>query len=108
MGEGYISGHKGKNKDAFKDTPFLMGKKLLPTTAFTESGIDKSKLETVKEDSSISPRPEENFTPPLFLIHENEKLFSAFWDECDLVYKHQIVGIYGAKNSPAELKKIIG
>lgn len=106
MGEGYISGHKGKNKDAFKDTPFLMGKKLLPTTAFTESGIDKSKLETVKEDSSISPRPEENFTPPLFLIHENEKLFSAFWDECDLVYKHQIVGIYGAKNSPAELKKL--
>lgn len=106
MGEGYISGHKGHNKDAFKDTPFLMGKKLLPTTAFTESGIDKGKLETVKEGSSISPRPEENFTPPLFLIHENEKLFSAFWDECDLVYKHQIVGIYRAKNSPTELKKL--
>ena len=105
MGEGYIGGHKTSAQNTLKPASFLMGKKLLPTTALYESGIDRSQLEVVREEAFISPRSKENFTKPLFLIHENEKLFCSYWDESDLAYRHQIVGVYNAQKNPLELKK---
>lgn len=87
-----------------EEVGFLMGKTLLPTTALTSKGIDQSKLQVIESAFYAAPRTEEHFTKPLFLIHQNEKLYCAYWDKDDLVYKHKIAGVYGAKNTASALK----
>lgn len=107
IGEGYSSGHKVKDKNALKEASFpLTGKKLLPTNAFTEAGIARDRLETVEERVFNSPRSEKHFIKPLFLIHKHEKLLCAYWDECNLAYRNQIVGIYDAQKNQPELKNL--
>lgn len=101
IGEGYISGKKNKTKKA----SFLTGKKLFPTTAFSENGIDRSKFEIVTEELFDTPYTEKNFKRPLFLIHKHEDLLCAYWDECDLAYKSEIVGVFCDLGSPLELQQ---
>lgn len=100
MGEGFI---KGKTKIP---PSWLNGMKLLPPKALLGNSIDRCKLKIVDILSCVSPRPKENFEKPLFLIHENDGLSCAFWDECDLAYQHQIVGIFAAGNDGAALKEL--
>lgn len=98
--EGFISG-TGK-----KAAPFLTGKPYLPTDAFTDSGINESEIQTVTEKFFVSPKTEDQFTPPLILIKENELLPIVFWDKGFLAYRHKIVGIHAPKSQASELRSL--
>ncbi len=100
-GEGYIVGKKKTEK---KTAPFLTGKPLLPTRAFTESGIDENQICTVEEKQFGSPRKEERYVPPLVLIKEKASLPVAFWDKGYLAYRHRIVGIHVPRSHESELR----
>ena len=97
-GEGFIAG-TGK-----KPAPFLTGKPFLPTRAFTDSGIDETKIETVTDTLFESPRSEDRFTPPLILIKKNEPLPVAFWDKEFIAYRHRIVGIHAPQPQASDLR----
>lgn len=100
-GEGFIVAKTGRRTPA----PFLTGKRLLPTSAFTESGIDKDKIETVDETHFRSPYSKGRFSAPLVLIKEVDSLPVAFWDEGFLAYRNQIVGIHAPPSEVSELRK---
>lgn len=94
-GEGFIAGKKRKNKkETRKPAPFLTGKPFLPTEAFTDSGIDETRIGTVSETLFESPRKRERFTPPLVLIKEGSSLPITFWNNGFLAYRHRILGIH--------------
>lgn len=99
-GEGFTVGNRKKH------APFLLGKKLLPTAALTETGIDTARLTKVKEEYFESPRHEERFTPPLVLIKEMESLPMAFWDQECLAYPHEIVGIHAPEAHRSQLQEL--
>jgi tRNA1(Val) A37 N6-methylase TrmN6 len=99
-GEGFIVGG-----DKVERTPasFLMHKPLLPTEAFTSSGIDKSKLTTVEEILFRSPYTERRYIPPLMLIKLSESLPIYFWDEGFIAYSSKILGISAPRSETKEL-----
>ena len=99
FGEGYIEGRSGKLKEA----PHLTGKKLLPSEAITDSGIDRSAITTVESKLFKSDYTEKRFTPPMILIREQEDLAHDIWTEHYLTYKNQIVGICGTEGELADL-----
>ncbi|MCH7559424.1 MAG: N-6 DNA methylase [Planctomycetes bacterium] len=101
-GEGYIAAKKGKRDKA----PFLTGKPLLPTKAFTDAGIDESKIETVKETHFRSAYTKNRYTPPLILIKESAFLPMEYWDKGFIAYRHKIVGIHAPKSHVSELRKL--
>ena len=89
-GEGFIAATGGRREPA----PWLTGKPFLPTRAFTESGIDESKITTVKETKFRSAYTESRYSAPIVMIRENEKLPCAFRQSGFLAYKAKIVGIH--------------
>lgn len=93
-GEGFIVAKTGRRTPA----PFLKGKPLLPTKAFTDSGIDEAKIITVKETLFRSAYTKERFTPPLILIKETDSLPIAFWNNGFIAYRHKIVGIHAPQS----------
>ena len=99
-GEGFIAG-KGKKREP---ASFLTGKPYLPTKAFTDSGIDESKIIPLDEKLFISPKEEDCFTPPLILIKERMSLPTAYWQKSFLSYRDKIVGIHAPKEYETELK----
>lgn len=111
-GEGYIAGEKKteaqkrRTEDTRKPAPFLTGKPFLPTSAFTDSGIDESRIGTVTDTLFESPRREERFAPPLILMKELETLPIAFWDRGPLAYRHEIIGIHAPPPDESELRKL--
>src|SRR5260221_13191261 len=80
-GEGFIAGKEGNLVPA----PFLTGKPLLPTEAFTEAGIDRSRVgldrAIVKEALFKSPYTESRYSPPLILLKAHDSIPVAFWDD---------------------------
>ncbi|MHB1459543.1 MAG: Eco57I restriction-modification methylase domain-containing protein, partial [Armatimonadota bacterium] len=99
-GEGFIVGNKKH------DALFLTGKALLPTTAFTEAGIDESKIGTVTDTKFEGPRREALYTPPLVLIKESESLPMAYWSKDHLAYRNEIVGIHAPQSHAGELRTL--
>ena len=99
-GEGFIV---GKNSARKNPCNWLRNKKFLPTQALTKYGIDVDAITTVPDHNVVYSSKPERFTPPMFLIRENEQLPSALWTSGSLAFLHQIVSI----NSPAsELKEL--
>jgi hypothetical protein len=101
-GEGFIVAKTGKRDPA----PFLTGKPLLPTGAFTNSGIDVTKLAKVTETEFRSPYTETRYSAPLILIKQSDTLPIAFWDEGPLAYRDKIVGIHAPKTPQNKLRTL--
>jgi hypothetical protein len=101
-GEGFIAAKTGRREPA----PFLTGKPLLPTEAFTEAGIDEEKIGTVTETHFRSAYTEDRYRPPLVLIKENDSLPIAFWDKGFLAYRDKIVGVHAPGSQAAELRSL--
>ena len=100
-GEGFIAAIKGRRTPA----PFLTGKPFLPTTAFTEEGIDESKIETIEETLFRSAYTKDRYTPPLVLVKEVDSLPIVFWNNGFLAYRHKIVGIHAPHSQVSKLRE---
>ena len=101
-GEGYIAAKTGKREPA----PFLTGKPLLPASALTESGIDKTKIDKVKETHFRSSYTEDRYSGPIILIKELESLPIDFWDGGFLAYSQRIVGIHAPSSQIHKLREL--
>jgi len=101
-GEGYIVAKTGKREPA----PFLTGKPLLPSSALTESGIDKTQIDKVKETLFRSAYTEDRYSGPIILIKELESLPIAFWEKGFLAYSQRIIGIHAPSHQIPELLKL--
>jgi hypothetical protein len=101
-GEGFVLAKTGRLLPA----PFLMDKPFLPTSAFTDSGIDETQITTVKETHFRSAYTVERFSAPLILIKELDSLPIAYWDKGSLAYRHEIVGIHAPDSEASELRKM--
>ncbi|ABW68944.1 N-6 DNA methylase [Desulfosudis oleivorans Hxd3] len=99
-GEGFIEGNKEKL------APFLKGQKLLPTSAFTEAGINEDEIDVLATDRFEAPRTKERFTAPLILIKELKSLPVAFWDKGFIAYRNEIVGIHAPKAQKTKLQEL--
>lgn len=90
VNEGYIIGSKSQ-----KPAPYITGKRLLPTEAFTEEGVDRTQITTEHALLFEGPRTEELFTPPHLLIKENmgRKKIPTYLSDEYLTFKDSIVGI---------------
>lgn len=98
FGEGFIAAKKGADKKA----SFITGKRYLTTDAFTDTGIDESKLTICTDEYFKCPYSEKRFTPPMILIKEHNSFPIAFWEKEYLTFRDSIISISGAKRS--ELK----
>lgn len=98
-GEGFIAAKAGRRETA----SFLTGEPLLPTDALSLSGIDRSRIGTVRETHFRSAYTETRYTPPLILIKEHDSLPVAFWDDGFLAYRDKIVGIHARPEQRSEL-----
>ena len=87
-GEGYIEGGRGVSRPA----SHITGKRLLPSQAIGESGIDASAITTAPDKPIEGPRSEKRFTPPMLLIREHMDLFHDVWAKDYLTYKNKVVG----------------
>jgi len=100
-GEGFIAAKTGRRTPA----PFLTGKPLLPTTAFTDAGIDETKIETVKEKLFRSAYTKDRYSASIVLIRKIESLPIALRDKGFLAYRNKIVGIHAPYSQTAQLSK---
>jgi hypothetical protein len=88
VGEGFVEGAKG----VLRPAEHLTGRPLLPSTALTLSGIDRSRITTVPKKPIEGPRTAELFSPPMLLVREQEDIPHAIWNDGYLTFKNQIVG----------------
>lgn len=98
FGEGYLGGQK----NASDNTGHLIGRPLLPTDAFTASGIDRSAITVVPDTGIKDPKTERRFMPPLLLIKEHQDLHFDVWSSGYLVFKNEIVGF----SAPDQLNQL--
>jgi methylase of polypeptide subunit release factors len=103
-GEGYQSLVDSTTKP--KPAPYLTGKRVIPKEKFTEDHIRMSDTEI--EESKLFHRPREKnkkiFQCPHILIKKNLSLYIAF-DEKDLIFRHDIIGVYAPEAQRSELIK---
>ena len=97
--EGFVEGQKGVSRPS----DHLIGKPLLPSTALSVTGIDKSQITVVPDKPIEGPRSAELFTPPMLLVREHEDLPNAIWSEEYLTFKNQIVGFAKAGRDDLEV-----
>lgn len=102
FGEGYIAGAKGISRPA----DHLVDKRLLPTNALSENGLDRSVIEAVPNRPIKDPKTKRRFTPPMLLIKEHEDLHHSIWNDGYIVYKDQIVGFCAPEKDIELLKDI--
>lgn len=100
-GEGFIVGKKGKRQPA----PFLTGKPLLPTGAFTTHGIDETQIIEVEETHFKSAYAENRYKAPLVLIKETDCLPIAYRDKGFIAYRDKIIGIHASHSQEPELRR---
>ncbi len=101
-GEGFIAAKTGRREPA----PFLTGQPLLPTNAFTESGIDETQISTVMETHFRSAYTEDRYSAPIVLIKELDSLPVAFREKGFLAYSQRIVGIHAPSSQIPKLRKL--
>lgn len=97
FGEGFIEGQKGNLSVA----THITGKKLLPSVALSNSGIDRSQITTARGTRFKSGYTSRRFTPPMLLVRENMDLPHDVWEDHYLTYKAQLVGLC----APSEQRK---
>jgi hypothetical protein len=102
-GEGFIAATRGRRTPA----SFLTGMNFLPSSAFTEKGIDESALTQVEETSFRSAYTELRFTSPLLLIKKHEALPIAVRRSGKLAYKAQIVGVHPTPGNNEEFEWLV-
>ncbi len=94
----------------FKKAEFLSGAKTIPTEALTEKGIDHSKIYRLEEAVFYRSKEESKviFKGPHLLIREvaGRTSMPIAFEEQDLSFKHQIIGVHAPKEDIAELKQI--
>lgn len=100
FGEGFIAAKKNANDRA----PWITDKKHLPTRAFTQYGIDESKITDYKGKFFKSRYTESRFTPPMILFKAHDSLPVEFWTKHYLTFLDKIICINGGKKH--ELEKI--
>lgn len=102
FGEGFIAA----NKKADKLATWITDKNHLPTGAFTQNGIDESRITTYKGEYFKCPYTESRFTPPMILFKANESLPVELWTKGKgyLTFLDKIISISGGKEH--ELKKL--
>lgn len=88
FGEGFIEGKKGDLSAA----PHITGKKLLPSDALSNTGIDRDRITTAGATRFKSAYTSKRFTPPILLVREHMDLPHAVWSQSYLTYKNKIVG----------------
>ena len=88
FGEGFIEGQKGN----LSVGPHITGKKLLPSVALSDTGIDRDQITTAKATHFKSAYTTKRFTPPMLLVRENMDLPHDVWEDYYLTYKAQLVG----------------
>jgi hypothetical protein len=99
-----------KLKKRYRKAPWLTGKTMLPTEAFTADGIDRSKLSTIEERVFAEPRSESLFSGPLLLIKEvveaeSEEIPISLLDE-GVRFKHRIFGIHAPSADFTDLQRV--
>ena len=96
FGEGFITAKKNANDRA----SWITGKKHLPTEAFTQNGIDESKITDYEGNELFkSSYSESRFTPPMILFKAHDSLPLAFWTKKYLTFKARIMSISGGSES---------
>lgn len=103
VNEGYIIGSANQ-----KPAPYITGRPLLPTKAFTDMGVDLNKITIETAELFEGVRTEELFTPPHLLIKENigkNKIPTYFSNEY-LTFKDSIIGIAVPENKREDLLKL--
>lgn len=88
-GEGFQEGRQGISQPA----RHIIGQPLLPSTALTHAGIDKTAITVVPNKPIVRPRLESLYTPPMLLIRELMDFPHALWAGSYLTFKDTIVGI---------------
>ncbi len=101
-GEGFIEGARGVSRPA----AHILGKKLLPSSALTDSGIDEEAIATVPRKPIEGPRSPKRFTPPMVLVSEHMDLAHAVWEKYYLTYKSEIVGFCGEEKDAVKIKAV--
>ncbi len=96
-----------KLEKKYKTADYLTGKKFLPTEAFTEKGIDKTKIRTL-EQFYFRRNKEKNksvFQGPHLLIKEGEidNLIPIEFSNEDFSFMRQIIGIHAPNDQISEL-----
>jgi len=99
-----------KLKRKYKQADFITSKSHIPTQAFSENGIDNSKIISISQKYfyRISEKNKLIFSPPHLLIKKSITT-SSIPIECRddyLTFKDRIVGIHAKDNQKDELKKI--
>ncbi len=91
FGEGFIAAKKNANDRA----PWITGKKHLSTDAFTQTGIDESKMTVYKDEFFKSSYTKSRFTPPMILFKAHDSLPLEFWTKEYFTFKARIMSITG-------------
>lgn len=99
-GEGFIAATGGKREPA----PWLTGQPFLPTKAFTEDGIDESRIGIVTANRFRSAYTKARYSGPIVMIREHESLPCVFRRRGFLAYKAKIVGIHAEVHEEADLE----
>jgi len=101
-GEGFIEGQTGKRQAA----THLTGKKLLPSEAILDSGVDRTKITIVEARLFKTAYTSARYTPPMLLVREQMDLGHALWTESYLTYKNKVVGLCARQKDLSELKHL--
>lgn len=101
-GEGFIEGQKG----ILTPADHITGKKLLPSVALSQSGIDRRQITTVNAKRFKTAYTERRFTPPMLLVREHMDIPHALWDDGYLTYKDQIFGFCASQRDLRRLKAV--
>lgn len=101
-GEGFVVGKTVRRRSA----PHLTGHPYLPSKALTESGIDESKIESLKDTDFRTPYTARRFTPPMLLVREQMDLSHAVWDGHYLTYGQRLVGFCAPRKDLSTLRSI--
>jgi len=95
---------KGKCKEA----GFLTGKKELPVEAFSDKGIEESKIRILRDKYFLRERKKEIYQGPHVLIKEGvgRQSIPVAFREDSLSFKNSIIGIHAPANQANELQEI--
>jgi hypothetical protein len=101
-GEGFIEGKSG----ALHASTHLTGKKLIPSEAISESGINRAAISTVEAEQFKTDYTPRRFTPPMILMREQMNLAHGLWTEHYLTYKNKVVGFCAREEQLSHLVEL--
>lgn len=101
-GEGFIEGKSGK----LHESAHLTGKKLIPSEAILDSGIDRSEIATVEAKLFKTDYTKSRFTPPMILMREQMDLAHDIWTDHYLTYKNKVVGFCAGEDQLSHLAEL--